>query len=83
MVVRSYEDECQYLERLSANSWRIKMGFQPNMRVEGIFFVNSPLEKLMFEELRNACRPGMVGGFLPGTSGVPIQTCKHIYKDAN
>jgi tRNA-splicing ligase RtcB len=25
-----------------------------------------PLEKLMFEELRNACRPGMVGGFLPG-----------------
>ena len=20
----------------------------------------------MFEELRNACRPGMVGGFLPG-----------------
>ena len=35
-------------------------------QVEGIFYVNSHLEKLMFDELRNACRPGMVGGFLPG-----------------
>lgn len=35
-------------------------------KVEGIFYVNSTLERLMFEELRNACRPGAVGGFLPG-----------------
>uniref|UniRef100_A0A8C6XQY6 3'-phosphate/5'-hydroxy nucleic acid ligase n=1 Tax=Naja naja TaxID=35670 RepID=A0A8C6XQY6_NAJNA len=31
------------------------------MEVEGVFYVNDPLEKLMFEELRNAC----AGGFLP------------------
>ena len=66
MVVRTYEDECGYLERVSENAWRIKKGFQPHMNVEGVFYVNSHLEKLMFDELRNACRPGMVGGFLPG-----------------
>ena len=35
-------------------------------QVEGVFYVNERLEKLMFDELRNACRPGAVGGFLPG-----------------
>lgn len=35
------------------------------MQVEGIFYVNDALEKLMFEELRNAGRGGGVGGFLP------------------
>ncbi len=86
MVVRSYDDECAYLERQGPNTWRIKKGFQvraddvvrhrvrfldiflvqPNMNVEGVFYVNAKLEKLMFDELKNACRPGMVGGFLPG-----------------
>lgn len=28
--------------------------------------MNHTLERLMFDELRNACRPGAVGGFLPG-----------------
>lgn len=27
-------------------------------QVEGVFYVNDSLEKLMFEELRNACRGG-------------------------
>lgn len=40
------------------------------VQVEGVFYVNSLLEKLMFEELRNACRPGMVGGFLPGVKQI-------------
>ena len=70
MVVRSYDDECSYLERINSHSWRIKKGFQPNMNVEGIFYVNNTLEKLMFDELRNACRPGMVGGFLPGVKQI-------------
>ena len=30
---RSYEDEIQYIERLSQNSFRIKKGFVPNMKV--------------------------------------------------
>ena len=70
MVVRSYEDELQYLERISPHCRRIKKGFQPNMKVEGVFYVNSHLEKLMLEELRNACRPGQVGGFLPGVKQI-------------
>ena len=60
----------QYLERISPYCWRIKKGFQPNMKVEGVFYVNSHLEKLMLEELRNACRPGQVGGFLPGVKQI-------------
>lgn len=40
------------------------------LEVEGIFYVNDVLEKLMFEELRNACRPGSVGGFLPGVKQI-------------
>ena len=35
-----------------------------------MFYVNSQLEKLMLDELRNACRPGMVGGFLPGVKQI-------------
>uniref|UniRef100_A0A2K5CS76 3'-phosphate/5'-hydroxy nucleic acid ligase n=1 Tax=Aotus nancymaae TaxID=37293 RepID=A0A2K5CS76_AOTNA len=62
---RNYNDELQFLEKINKNSWRIKKGFVPNMQVEGVFYVNDALEKLMFEELRNACRGGGVGGFLP------------------
>lgn len=32
--------------------------------------MNDALEKLMLEELRNSCRPGMVGGFLPGVKQI-------------
>lgn len=28
------------------------------------------MEKLMLEELQNACRPGMIGGFLPGVKQI-------------
>ncbi|CAH1985644.1 unnamed protein product [Acanthoscelides obtectus] len=70
MVVRQYQQELEYLEKISSYCWRIKKGFQPNMRVEGVFYVNQTLEKLMLDELRNACRPGMVGGFLPGVKQI-------------
>lgn len=40
------------------------------MNVEGCFYVNKKLESLMFEELRNSCRPGMTGGFLPGVKQI-------------
>jgi tRNA-splicing ligase RtcB (3'-phosphate/5'-hydroxy nucleic acid ligase) len=41
MVVREYEDELKYLERLTPHSWRIKKGFQPNMNVFFIFKFNT------------------------------------------
>lgn len=39
-------------------------------QVEGVFYVNKLLEKLMLDELQNACRPGMIGGFLPGVKQI-------------
>lgn len=30
---RSYNDELQYLDKITSNCWRIKKGFVPNMRV--------------------------------------------------
>lgn len=70
MVVRKYEDELKYIEKINDYSYRIKIGFQPNMKVEGVFYVNKNLEKLMFEELRNSCQPDRVGGFLPGVKQI-------------
>uniref|UniRef100_T1PD20 RNA-splicing ligase RtcB homolog n=1 Tax=Musca domestica TaxID=7370 RepID=T1PD20_MUSDO len=40
------------------------------MNVEGCFYVNERLEKLMFEELKNSCQPRAVGGFLPGVKQI-------------
>jgi tRNA-splicing ligase RtcB len=63
---RSYKEDLQYIERLSPVSFRIKKGFVANMKVEGLFYVNSNLETLMFEELKQHCASKGYGGFLPG-----------------
>ncbi|VDK41929.1 unnamed protein product [Taenia asiatica] len=63
---RSYEEELKFLEKLSPCSWRIKKGFVPNMKVEGVFYVNDFLGHLMFDELRQFTQSGDYGGFLPG-----------------
>ncbi|VDP18348.1 unnamed protein product, partial [Onchocerca flexuosa] len=62
---RTYDEECNYIERVTDVMYRIRKGFVPNMNVEGRFYVNKPLEKLIFEELKNACRSDGIGGFLP------------------
>ncbi|KAF6028922.1 RTCB [Bugula neritina] len=36
------------------------------MKVEGVFYVNDPLEKIMFDELRQHAHHQGFGGFLPG-----------------
>ncbi|PIK42414.1 hypothetical protein BSL78_20740 [Apostichopus japonicus] len=54
-TIRSYNDELKFLEKIDSHCWRIKKGFVPNMKVEGRFYVNSHLEKLMFDELKQAC----------------------------
>lgn len=43
---------------------------QPNMNVEGIFYVNKNLEGLMFDELKNSCSNTGIGGFLPGVKQI-------------
>ena len=37
-----------------------------SLQVEGLFYANPQLEKLMFDELKQSCRSGNYGGFLPG-----------------
>ncbi|KAA3674137.1 tRNA-splicing ligase RtcB (3'-phosphate/5'-hydroxy nucleic acid ligase) [Paragonimus westermani] len=63
---RTYDEELKFLEKITPTCWKIKIGFVPNMNVEGVFYVNDFLEKLMFDELRNFTRSGDFGGFLPG-----------------
>ncbi|XP_027199837.2 rtcB RNA ligase [Dermatophagoides pteronyssinus] len=67
---RTFEEELEFLVRNDSNSWTIKKGFVPGMRVEGVFYVNDHLEKLMFEELRTSCSVGGFGGFLPGVKQI-------------
>uniref|UniRef100_A0A6G1SAJ3 RNA-splicing ligase RtcB homolog n=1 Tax=Aceria tosichella TaxID=561515 RepID=A0A6G1SAJ3_9ACAR len=72
MGSRSYEEDRAFLEKVSHNTWRIKKGFVPNMRVEGRFYVNEQLETLMFEELRNSDKGG---GFLPAVKQIANVAC--------
>ncbi|PAV76581.1 hypothetical protein WR25_19215 [Diploscapter pachys] len=67
---RTYEEECAFINRLSDVKFQIKKGFVPNMNVEGRFYVNEGLEKLMFDELKMAVDGGGVGGFLPAVRQV-------------
>lgn len=67
---RSYKEECSFIERLDQSSFRIKKGFVPNMKVEGIFYINDHLEKLMFDELKHWAGAQGVGGFLPGVKQI-------------
>jgi len=70
MSNRSYEEKCEFLKKSGPMTWTIKKGFVPNMKVEGVFYVNEHLEKLMFEELQQSCKPGNVGGFLPAVTQI-------------
>ena len=36
------------------------------LQVDGYFYVNERLEKLMFDELKQSCNSKGFGGFLPG-----------------
>ncbi|CAH3162865.1 unnamed protein product [Pocillopora meandrina] len=67
---RTFKEECSFIERLNKNSFLIKKGFVPNMKVEGIFYINELLEKLMFDELKNWAGTQGIGGFLPGVKQI-------------
>lgn len=74
MAKRTLDEEKQFLEKISHNTWRIKKGFVPNMRVEGRLFVNSNLEPLVFEELCQLESKGG-GGFLPAVKQIANVAC--------
>ncbi|KAK6166374.1 hypothetical protein SNE40_023086 [Patella caerulea] len=64
--MRTYQDELKFLEKMTPNCWKIKKGFVDNMKVDGCFYVNDHLEKLMFDELKHSIGNKGMGGFLPG-----------------
>lgn len=64
---------CDKLDKVGHNTWRIQKGFVPNMRVEGRFYVNSNLEGLMFDELKDSNRGG--AGFLPAITQIANVAC--------
>jgi tRNA-splicing ligase RtcB len=68
---RSYNEEMEYLRRENETLYEIKVGFVPGMAVPGRFYVNSQLERLMFDELRSFSRQSSnVGGFLPAVKQI-------------
>lgn len=63
---RAYNDEMKYCVQETDTMWRIDPGFVSGMKVPARFYVNKPLERLIFDELRSFSRQsGNVGGFLP------------------
>uniref|UniRef100_A0A2C9KM53 Uncharacterized protein n=1 Tax=Biomphalaria glabrata TaxID=6526 RepID=A0A2C9KM53_BIOGL len=66
LKMRTYQEELKFIEKSSPNCWHIKKGFVDNMKVDGYFYANPSLEKLMFDELKQSCNSKGFGGFLPG-----------------
>jgi tRNA-splicing ligase RtcB len=52
-MVRTYQEELEYLERINPFTWRIKKGFVPNMKVIGEeikFQLKNNLEEIRLKE---------------------------------
>ena len=66
-LARSYDDELAYVTVDDAHRVRVARGFVPNMRVDGVVYVNAALRALVLEELAAYCdataRRG--GGYSP------------------
>merc|ERR1719313_1574071 len=61
----------KYIKRETPEMYQISSGFVPNMTVPGRFYVNAPLERLLFDELRSFSRQSSnVGGFLPAVKQI-------------
>lgn len=69
-IVRTYEEDCKFIRRVSSSKYEIDKGFVPGMNVKGYFYVNGALEKLMFDELRSSYANAGFGGFLPAVKQI-------------
>jgi tRNA-splicing ligase RtcB len=69
MAKRTYEEERRFIQRETDTLFKIETGFVENMKVGGRFYVNSNLERLMFDELRNYSRQSTIG-FLPAVKQI-------------
>jgi tRNA-splicing ligase RtcB len=69
---RTFEEELQFLEKLSHTKYRVNIGFVPNMIIPADVIVNQTLEEILLEELQDNCCSGhgthqrkKDGGFIP------------------
>ena len=55
---RTIEEELTFLERISDTRYQVRVGFVPNMTVPAEIIVNSDLQTLLVQELRDTCCVG-------------------------
>lgn len=67
---RSLEEEQSYLRLVGPCRYDISIGFVPNMRAPGTFYVNELLAPLVFGELEAAANRDGAGGFLPAVKQI-------------
>jgi len=68
---RTFDEEMSFITRETDSMFSIKPGFVPGMNVPGRFYVNSALEPMMMQELKNFSRQSQhVGGFLPAVKQI-------------
>ena len=79
MPVRTFEEEMQFIRKLTPWKYEIAKGFVPGMRVEGTFYVNDALIELITDELKHHCTSGGYGGFLPAVKQVTNPTNSTIF----
>ena len=68
--VRTFEEDMKFITKLTDCKFEIAKGFVPNMNVNGVFYANEALQELTFEELRDYCKSGGYGGFLPAVKQI-------------
>ena len=68
--VRTFEQERKYIKKLSPFKYEISKGFVNGMYCKGTFYVNSALEGLVLDELKNSCECAGHGGFLPAVKQI-------------
>ena len=72
-IIRTYDQECNYLTKRSSVIWDIKRGFVENMNVPGVFFASELLIPALMTELQkySSHKPHTGGGgFLPALKQV-------------
>ena len=69
-IKRTFDEEMQFIKKLTPWKYEIAKGFVPNMNVKGTFYVNDALIGLITEELQHHCSSGGYGGFLPAVKQI-------------
>lgn len=62
-IVRTYEEDCDFLSQTDPNYCHLDIGLVPNMRVPGKIYVRGALKQMLLDELKQYHE--RKGGFIP------------------